>query len=84
MFIFSRLAYEVGVWSFIWDSRQYIFIEQFIFFLFLFDIFFCIMIDKENLQGQQKKSLKYFMLVWVSVSLPPTGKNQWPLKFQEL
>ena len=63
MFIFSRLAYEVGVWSFIWDSRQYIFIEQFIFFLFLFDIFFCIMIDKENLQGQQKKSLKYFMLV---------------------
>lgn len=63
MFIFSGLAYEVGVWSFIWDSRQYIFIEQFIFFLFLFDIFFCIMIDKENLQGQQKKSLKYFMLV---------------------
>lgn len=63
MFIFSGLEYEVGVWSFIWDSRQYIFIEQFIFFLFLFDIFFCIMIDKENLQGQQKKSLKYFMLV---------------------
>ena len=63
MFIFSGLAHEVGVWSFIWDSRQYIFIEQFIFFLFLFDIFFCIMIDKENLQGQQKKSLKYFMLV---------------------
>lgn len=63
MFIFRGLEYEVGVWSFIWDSRQYIFIEQFIFFLFLFDIFFCIMIDKENLQGQQKKSLKYFMLV---------------------
>ena len=35
MFIFSGSEYEVGVWSFIWDSRQYIFIEQFIFFLFL-------------------------------------------------
>lgn len=54
MFIFSGSEYEVGVWSFIWDSRQYIFIEQFIFFLFLSVYFLCIMIDKENLQDQQK------------------------------
>lgn len=82
MFIFSGSEYEVGVWSFIWDSRQYIFIEQFIFFLFLSLYFLCIMIDKENLQDQQKNPRNILCLLcvlclfkYLSV-VPPTGKNQ--------
>lgn len=82
MFIFSGSEYEVGVWSFIWDSRQYIFIEQFIFFLFLSVYFLCIMIDKENLQDQQKNPRNNLCLLrvlclfkYLSV-VPPTGKNR--------
>lgn len=82
MFIFSGSEYEVGVWSFIWDSRQYIFIEQFIFFLFLSVYFLCIMIDKENLQDQQKNPRNILRLLrvlclfkYLSV-VPPTGKNR--------
>lgn len=82
MFISSGSEYEVGVWSFIWDSRQYIFIEQFIFFLFLSVYFLCIMIDKENLQDQQKNPRNILCLLrvlclfkYLSV-VPPTGKNQ--------
>lgn len=82
MFIFSGSEYEVGVWSFIWDSRQYIFIEQFIFFLFLSVYFLCIMIDKENLQDQQKNPRNILCLLrvlslfkYLSV-VPPTGKNR--------
>lgn len=82
MFIFSGSEYEVGVWSFIWDSRQYVFIEQFIFFLFLSVYFLCIMIDKENLQDQQKNPRNILCLLhvlclfkYLSV-VPPTGKNR--------
>lgn len=76
MFIFSGSEYEVGVWSFIWDSRQYIFIEQFIFFLFLSVYFLCIMIDKENLQDQQKNPRNILCLFKYLSVVPPTGKNR--------